>query len=271
MEGSVVVCGSNLLRRLRVNPEHPSLNPETLLHESWHQCYGAECPRCHVPPVWRVTVTANTPPTFPSPDQRRKLLESFRRAPWQRLRYVPDQHDLGSLAMCQRLQLGRFRDSRGLPVAQWPQRVLPSTTAIIVHGAHWQEGIPWQVLVHQRSDNAHWGFPGGAMETGESLEQCLVREVKEETGLTVYVHGLTSIDSDPTQHAICTYPNGDTVQYVNHTFLCGIVTGTLQASAESTQLQFLGTDQLPEPFLPAHAWRLAMAMRWTETKQVALR
>lgn len=45
-----------------------------------------------------------------------------------------------------------------------------------------------EVLVGQRL-NAHgegsWCFPGGHLEFGESWEDCAIREVAEETGLTI--------------------------------------------------------------------------------------
>ena len=40
-----------------------------------------------------------------------------------------------------------------------------------------------RVLLIQRSDNGQWAMPAGAMELGESIADCAVREVREETGL----------------------------------------------------------------------------------------
>ena len=41
-----------------------------------------------------------------------------------------------------------------------------------------------------KSMSREWSLPGGALETGETLEQCLIREMKEETGLDVLVGDL---------------------------------------------------------------------------------
>jgi len=38
-----------------------------------------------------------------------------------------------------------------------------------------------------------WSLPGGKLEFGETLEQCLIREMKEETGLEVKVKELLYI------------------------------------------------------------------------------
>lgn len=48
-------------------------------------------------------------------------------------------------------------------------------------------GVPWdggkRYLLIKRMDEGLWGFPKGGVETGESLEEAAMREIKEETGL----------------------------------------------------------------------------------------
>ena len=47
------------------------------------------------------------------------------------------------------------------------------------------------ILIARRLADAHlgglWEFPGGTLEPGETLEECLVREIREELNLTVRV------------------------------------------------------------------------------------
>src|SRR5260221_13852556 len=48
-----------------------------------------------------------------------------------------------------------------------------------------------KLLITQRHAKSHlggrWEFPGGKREAGESFEQCLVREIREELGVEIAV------------------------------------------------------------------------------------
>jgi ADP-ribose pyrophosphatase YjhB (NUDIX family) len=65
---------------------------------------------------------------------------------------------------------------------KYPDRPYVGIGGIIVH-----EGRV--VLVKRRFEPlaGQWSIPGGAVETGETLEACLIREMTEETGFVVEV------------------------------------------------------------------------------------
>ncbi len=50
----------------------------------------------------------------------------------------------------------------------------------------WQDG---KILITQRPEGTHlegfWEFPGGKKEEAETLEECIVREIKEELGIRI--------------------------------------------------------------------------------------
>lgn len=62
-----------------------------------------------------------------------------------------------------------------------------------------------RVLLQKRGDSGNWGFPGGAIELGETPENAAIRELKEEAGLDVVVNSLIGIYTDSDMR----YPNGD--------------------------------------------------------------
>lgn len=74
----------------------------------------------------------------------------------------------------------------------------PRRTVEVSAGLIFREG---KLLIAQRHADSHlgglWEFPGGKREAGESFEQCLVRELHEELGVTVEVGELfESVDHD---------------------------------------------------------------------------
>lgn len=67
-----------------------------------------------------------------------------------------------------------------------------------------------------RTGKAYWLFPGGGREAGESAEECVCREMQEETNLTVKVERLLL-----EQPATFGGP-----YRLRRTYLCSIVSGT---------------------------------------------
>lgn len=47
------------------------------------------------------------------------------------------------------------------------------------------EGVKEILLIKQFSYKDSWGIPKGRMNEGETFEECAVREVKEETGISI--------------------------------------------------------------------------------------
>ena len=49
------------------------------------------------------------------------------------------------------------------------------------------------LLEQDVTESRRWSLPGGSLEPGETIEQCLVREMKEETGLDISIVDLLYI------------------------------------------------------------------------------
>jgi len=106
-----------------------------------------------------------------------------------------------------------------------------------------------RLLLQKRADRDAWGFPGGAIELGESAEEAAVREIFEETGLTVKVDSLLGVYSKYIDH----YPNGSSAQPIVIMFCCSVSGGNLDANNDETlELKFFYPDELPPMFNPQH-------------------
>jgi 8-oxo-dGTP pyrophosphatase MutT (NUDIX family) len=99
-----------------------------------------------------------------------------------------------------------------------------------------------RLLLIQRSDNHRWAIPAGAMELGESMEECAVRELWEETGLRA-----TSL-TPYAFYTAYTYTNEyeHTYQQVLMTFVVHSWEGELlRETEESVDAGFFPLDALP--------------------------
>lgn len=116
------------------------------------------------------------------------------------------------------------------------------------------------VLLQRRDDNGKWGLPGGGVEPGESVRVAIVREVREETGLEVEPLRLIGVYSDPVNHQIITYPDGNVIHYVSTVFECAIRGGTLACGEESLELGFFAPDALPADTMAISRIRIVDAL-----------
>jgi len=101
------------------------------------------------------------------------------------------------------------------------------------------------ILLQNRADRNKWGLPGGCQELGESFEEVIIREIKEETNFDVKNEDLLLISIVSGKSRYNTYPNGDEVYNNTVLYLVKKYEGQLEIDDESKGMQFFSIDSLP--------------------------
>ncbi len=102
-----------------------------------------------------------------------------------------------------------------------------------------------EVLLGRRTDNHKWGYAGGSIELGETIEECAKRELYEETGLIADEIEFFMINSGEETHY--TYPNGDEVYNVEIIYICRKYHGELcKQDEELEELRFFSMREFPK-------------------------
>ncbi len=106
-----------------------------------------------------------------------------------------------------------------------------------------------RLLLQKRSDCNKWGFPGGLVELGESVEETAVREVKEESGLDIEITSLYGVYSK----YFAEYANGDKAQTIVHAFKAKIIgVKLIEKNEETLELKFFDINDVPPLFCKQH-------------------
>jgi ADP-ribose pyrophosphatase YjhB (NUDIX family) len=122
-----------------------------------------------------------------------------------------------------------------------PPRHSVSVAAAVVRG----DG---RILAIRRRDDGRWEPPGGILELHEAIEDGVIREVSEETGLRVKIDKLTGVYKN--------MPRG----IVALVFRCSVADGTIQSTPEASEVAWLTPDEVRERMTDAFAIRLLDAI-----------
>lgn len=117
----------------------------------------------------------------------------------------------------------------------YPDQPIVGIGAIIVH-----EG---KILLEKRGNEpskGKWSIPGGLVELGESPEQAVIRETKEETGLHVENPSLIDVVSN------VDLDEKDKVKYhyVIIDYFVHVKGGRLQAASDAAELRWVPFDEV---------------------------
>ncbi len=121
----------------------------------------------------------------------------------------------------------------------------PDANSLVVAVAGVVRDDRGRLLMIQRSDNNLWALPGGAQDIGETTSEAAVREVREETGVSIEITGISGIYSDP-RHVIA-YDDGEVRQEFSIVFRGRPIgdSGAVRPSEESTAVAWVDPTDVP--------------------------
>ncbi|MDE3198888.1 MAG: NUDIX hydrolase [Acidobacteriota bacterium] len=118
---------------------------------------------------------------------------------------------------------------------RYPLRPIPGVGALIV-----EKGRILLVERGQEPLKGYWSLPGGAVETGERLEEALRREVREETGLEVEI--VTPIGIfERIMHDV---EGRVEYHYILMDYLCRPAGGEVCAADDASRCEWFGPEQI---------------------------
>ena len=115
--------------------------------------------------------------------------------------------------------------------------IKPASAVAILNSNH-------ELLMLHRKDNKKWTMPGGTMEFGESLTDCALREVKEESGLDVVIKDIIGTYTDPNIRVA--YSDGEVRQEFTIVYYGEALNYSVSLDDESSQYEWVSLEKILE-------------------------
>ena len=126
-----------------------------------------------------------------------------------------------------------------------------------------------ELLMLHRKDNKKWTMPGGTMEFGESMTECALREVKEESGLNVEIKDIIGTYTDPNIRVA--YSDGEVRQEFTIVYYGEVQGYDVKLDEESSNYVWVSFDKVLElPLADSQRRRLIDVMAYLEKGKKAL-
>jgi ADP-ribose pyrophosphatase YjhB (NUDIX family) len=162
------------------------------------------------------------------------LLDELRAIAQMGLHYCKDPYDLQRYNRLMEIATSEYAAIAGLSQGEIKNRfsrelgyITPKVgiQGAVINGAG-------EILLEQRADDSCWGLPAGWMEVGETPEQCIQRELLEETNLQVVPEKIIGFHNRLA--GAYKQPHAS----VHILFWCRLVGGELKKSFESLDMKF---------------------------------
>jgi 8-oxo-dGTP diphosphatase len=149
------------------------------------------------------------------------------------------------------------------PNAPKPNSIRPAAAVALFDSAD-------NILLLRRKDNDKWTMPGGTLDFGESLTDCAIREVREETGLHIRITGLIGTYTDP--HVLIAYSDGEVRQEFTLVYAAEIESGELKIDDESKEAAWVLLERAVQlPLAESQRRRLEDVIRYQKEPRAFLR
>jgi ADP-ribose pyrophosphatase YjhB (NUDIX family) len=99
-----------------------------------------------------------------------------------------------------------------------------------------------RILLVREIGDGRWTLPGGWADVNQSAQECVEREVKEESGFDARAVKLAGIYDYRRQGHVASHPYSIYKLF----FICDLLGGEASASLETSAVEFFARDQLPE-------------------------